>query len=374
MALNPIYIDSATAGATLSVGTINSSTINIGNANSSTNLAGITNSAILKTTSIEPITSGGNLNIGSSINTGPISIETSSNLNTNGAPAISIGTTPSIKTIKIGNSAPATPNTVTVAETVFFGNTMNNITNGDMFIGNAQTTGVIHIGTGGGVVRSGPVNIATTNNSTSTINVGANLTLTNLNGNNYIARNTTGTNPTYIEMNSGTTFNLIDFHCNSAYNRDYDARITCGGGTATDGQGDLAITSKSLSISCPLTLGSTPTGSTQIGWIIAGTFGTVANPASVAIPTAGIWLFTWNITFDCGGAATTWGYSQISGANVPKNQSFPVSMVNSSNSIGTGGSIVVVATVSTYTLQFYGSSTAYSISTGYSYLQAVRIA
>lgn len=129
-----------------------------------------------------------------------------------------------------------------------------------------------------------------------------------------------------------------------------------------------------LTLSKPIILGSAPTASTQIGWIIAGTLASFPNTATIAIPTAGIWLFTWCITLDNAVSLTTWGNSLITGTNVPKNQSFPMSLVNGSVSVGTGGSIVVNATVSTYTVTCAGSSSGYTISTNYSYLQAVRIA
>jgi hypothetical protein len=136
---------------------------------------------------------------------------------------------------------------------------------------------------------------------------------------------------------------------------------------------NVSILSKAISLASPLTLGTTPTGSTQLGWIISGTIGTViGTPASVAIPIAGIWLFTYNITYNVTGT-TSWASSQLSGTNVPLIL-FPYSYINSANAISTCGSIVVNATASTYTVTFYGSSSGYTVSTGYSYLQAVRIA
>ena len=154
-----------------------------------------------------------------------------------------------------------------------------------------------------------------------TINIGApNATVvTNLNGITNIARNTAGTNPTFIEIGSETNYNVIDFHCNSNYNRDYDARIVCAGGTSSEGQGDLSITSKSLSISCPLTLPTTYTAPTsgQLGYIISATIPTVW-PGSQAGGTAtltvspGVWLFTFNIYFTNTTATTNYLYTSES--------------------------------------------------------------
>lgn len=181
--LNPIYIDSSIAGAQLSIGTTNTSFVNIGNANCSTTLVGTTNSSVIKSTSIDPITSGGTLNIGT-----------------------------------------ITPSTIN--------------------IGTASATA---------------------------INVGSSGIATNINGVVHLARNTTGTNPTYIECVSGTSLNYFDFHCNSANATDYDARIICSGGTSTLGQADLQIASKSFNITSPLTLGSLPSLSTQLGYLKVGT-------------------------------------------------------------------------------------------------------
>ena len=89
------------------------------------------------------------------------------------------------------------------------------------------------------------INIGTAN--ATAINVGLSSITTNLNGGINLARNTTGTYPTYIECGSATTFNIIDFHTNSTYNRDYDVRITTSGSDSLkDGRGTMTITGLSI--------------------------------------------------------------------------------------------------------------------------------
>ena len=127
------------------------------------------------------------------------------------------------------------------------------------------------------------------------------------------------------------------------------------------------------------TLGSAPPGTTggpspYLGSVITGTItASTSTPATLTIPVAGIYLFSFNITLNSGGAYQTWGTTQITGANVPSFQSWPSFSVNASNSVGGGGSLVVNATASTYSITFSGSSSAYSVSSGFCYFQATRI-
>jgi len=106
-------------------------------------------------------------------------------------------------------------------------------------------------------ISGGTFNIATTS-PPATINIGTDTTTTNINIGNgnvsnnltgvvMLARNTSGTYPTYMECVSSTTFNYIDFHTNSTYNRDYDVRIiTSGSDSLNDGKGTLSITADTL--------------------------------------------------------------------------------------------------------------------------------
>jgi len=101
--------------------------------------------------------------------------------------------------------------------------------------------------------------------------------------------------------------------------------------------------------------------------------GTVNNPGSLTIPVAGIYIFSFGLTYGSI-STTTWANASISGAGVPASQSFPFSLVNSSNSIGVCGSLVINATASVYLLNFGGNGSSYSLSAGYLYFNATRIA
>jgi hypothetical protein len=98
---------------------------------------------------------------------------------------------------------------------------------------------------------------------------------------------------------------------------------------------------------------------------------------SLTIVTPGIYYFSHAINLNnTSGQYPIWGNSYISGANVPGNASFPFSGSNSLYSIVTSGSIIINATASTYTISFVSNvdRSFYSVSAGFSYFQAVRIA
>ena len=84
-------------------------------------------------------------------------------------------------------------------------------------------------------------------------------------------------------------------------------------------------------------------------------------------------MFIFNITLNCGGAYQTWGNMQIGGVNTGINQSHPCTVVNSSNSVGSSGSITINATVSQYSITFVGSSTSYTVVPSFSFFKAIRI-
>ena len=113
------------------------------------------------------------ITIGSSIpgRTPSIVIDTQSTLNTQAAPAISIGTSASAKTIKIGNST----NTVVVSAITFGAETINNFTgvtgSGNIAIGNLMTSGSIGIGNSSS--RTGQINIGAGATSSGQIAIGS---------------------------------------------------------------------------------------------------------------------------------------------------------------------------------------------------------
>jgi len=143
------------------------------------------------------------------------------------------------------------------------------------------------------------------------ISSGLNDITTNLNGVVHLARYTGGVNPTYMECVSGPVNQYIDFHCNSATNTDYDARILAFGGNDTTGQGELLIEGKHLVLGCPIYPAYSPVKitSTHIGYIMPAYFykgGGTANPNSlsgliqsvgdITLP-MGIWLIQYKTTF-----------------------------------------------------------------------------
>ena len=151
---------------------------------------------------------------------------------------------------------------------------------------------------------------------TGTLNIGQPSSITTINGTVNSGRNTTGINPVYIETKSSTTSNTINFHSNNNYVTNYDSRIIASGGTVTDGQGDLTITSKSLNLSSPITLGSAPTTNAQLGFniknttLIATAITSTANDLmSLTITSAGIWLISGFVSFYGSGTGVLFYYS-----------------------------------------------------------------
>jgi hypothetical protein len=319
------------------------------------------------------------------------------------------------------------------------------LSSGTLSIANSQTNGILNIGTGNNITRSGAINIATVAGSTCPINIlksdgattGGSVNIangalqtttvniasgtgtgtvtignpsnttninsltteirsltTNIIGNTNIAINTQGINPTYFEFGSGTGNQIIDFHCNASYNVDYDSRIIVGGGTSTAGNGDIGILSKSLAISCPLTLcdGTISPTSGQLGYIIPNiypTTTTLVNATDTAILlqplSAGTWLLNYQFRLYVTTAGTTGIFLTkiISGA---KSLAEQVTYVTENSTIfsipARSGSVVVTFTTTTnVALQYYVSSTAVFSILGANtspndntYLQCVRIA
>jgi len=224
--------------------------------------------------------------------------------------------------------------------------------------------------------------------SASSISIGASGSTTNINGAANLARNTAGTNPTYIECFSTITTSVMDFHANSANAVDYDARISCSGGTATLGNGDLAVTSKSFTLSSPLTLGTAATSNAMLGWtakqdITASfTLGSAQVIASQSISTAGVYIVNWGFQYlnstsvtylftnICNGAAATtvaptvfttgnWGNASLGSVGGNPYQS-------------SGGTVVVTASAGTYINLVLNTLGGTSLTAG-TFLQVTRI-
>jgi len=122
-------------------------------------------------------TAVGAINIGSGIGLAPIKIDTGNTGNTNAIPAISIGTSATSKTIKLGN----TGNSIHCSSVDLTSSGINNIANtsGDLSIANLQTSGILNLGTNTsrtsniniGTGATGPFGIYVGNvNSTTTLN------------------------------------------------------------------------------------------------------------------------------------------------------------------------------------------------------------
>jgi len=323
------------------------------------------------------------INVGSATNTGAISLQTASTLNTDGSPAISIGTAGSVKTIKVGSSSVAQTVNVAGMTTNFNGTTTNKLNpltaSHDLLLGSNQNSGILYLGAGDGVARSGNIQIGTGTSSSNQINIlnggsasgsvnimngstnsgsvniangtgatqttsvnistgtttgliaiGNGSSTTRINGACNFARNVNGTNPTYFELSSSTTNNFLDFHCNSAFATDYDVRISATGGTVSDGQGTLTITGASIGISGALTYSSTIGASysslparavTDIGYIYTGTAFNATTPASgstvssITIATAGVYMVSFAY-YTLSTAKPTELYCNLSGGEI----------------------------------------------------------
>ena len=288
-------------------------------------------------------TATGVINIGNSTGVAPIYIESGSLNNTNATPAIKIGTANLERVIKIGNSNTSSPiSNVHIDNLRIRDNRLDNVifSSGAIYMGSAQTNGVINIGTGDGVTRTGAINIATSPNNSCAINImngnttagsvniangtgvsqstavnissgsttglltlgntsnattiasggdiniglnqttgilnlgtnagrigaihigtistpatninGAELNMnalnTNMNGPVNLARNTSGTKPTFIEMSSTSNINYIDFHSSGLVEVNYDSRIFATQGNTADANGALTIQSNILTL------------------------------------------------------------------------------------------------------------------------------
>jgi hypothetical protein len=147
--------------------------------NNVSNLTGDINIGNLQTTGILNLgtlaTRSGAINLGVSGGTQPISIDTSSVLNTVSTPAISIGASTAVKFIKIGSDT--TAGTVSLGllniqtltsgvPTAFLTTTSSSY---DISIGAFQTNGALLFGSGQGVARTGGITFASAPNTACTI-------------------------------------------------------------------------------------------------------------------------------------------------------------------------------------------------------------
>lgn len=238
------------------------------------------------------------INIGSTTGTGQINIQTANTTNsptTDGA--INIGTSAVSKTIRI-NSATA-QGTTTAGDFLFitnnnqntnFINTVTNTTR-NIAIGSNQSTGVLHLGSGGTTPssRSGNINIANQASNSCAINIMNGATTA---GAVNIANGTGATQTTAVNIGSGSTTGVVTIG-----NTDNTVQVN---GDLTMGTGKNITLAPSESYVAPSAgqLGSSAT-------IIIGSNSTTANTDTtlrIATLTAGVWLLIGNCGMGGSGA------------------------------------------------------------------------
>jgi hypothetical protein len=266
--MNSVYIDSAVAASPIYIGPTNANSVIVGNTNSTTSLVGSVN--------IQNEPTAGNVNIKSGTTaSGSINIA-----NSTGSVVTNIGAGTGTGIITIGNPANGTninSGTVNITRNIagtaptyiemYSTNTVNSIefhssgTN-DVDYDSRITTygGTSTAGNGTMDILAGLVNMRSTN----------------------IAYNTAGTVPTYIEMLSDTNNNTIDFHSSGLNQVNFDTRIRATGGTSTEGNGALVISTSSLNINAITSTGiqNFAGASVDIG---IGNF-----PGTALLPTSGV--------------------------------------------------------------------------------------
>jgi hypothetical protein len=242
----------------------------------------------IATNSLNTTSTSSNLVIGSNTNTGTIFINTSATNNTNADPAIAIGTSDVVKTIKIGSAS----NSIHLASLDIAGNSLNNTANqsGAINIANLQTTGQLNIATAGG--RSGNIYIG--NDGTGTVQ-SSNITIGfNTTG----AVNIGGPNGT-VNINGQATFTEVP-HCDviptfseDLTNKLYvDSRIASGGSNFFyfnySDNSTLGSPIKKLGNSVVISALQTVT-TTQLGTNLIATFISDPGVPNITLIPSGIW-------------------------------------------------------------------------------------
>jgi hypothetical protein len=218
------------------------------------------------------------------------------------------------------------------------------LSSGTLNIANSQTNGILNIGTGNNVVRSGAINIATVAGSTCPINIlksdGATTggsvniangalqtttvniasgtgtgTVTIGNSSNTVNLNSAVVNvgrfkasgavtqDLFIEVAVANNNNSIEFHSSGLHSVGSDSRITAYGGTSVNEKGTLELVAETLQMTGNLTLNTgrnitlqptanyvAPTSDTMLGGITEGTFTLPAFPRSSTADIATITL------------------------------------------------------------------------------------
>ena len=190
----------------------------------------------------------------------------------------------------------------------------NNISSGSISIGNAGGPNTITIGSNG----AGPTGTVNVGVSSSTVNVGGTGTSIYI-GNIGTGSGVIGINA--VSLTLGTTTNSVSVGNNSATGAGVTGSVQIGRGAANInignlGNSDIVIgnTGGSVTLKCPLTLGTVAPGIGQLGYNPEGTSVTTTLPAnstttlqSIVLP-AGAWIVSGNCQF----TATTEAWVSIS--------------------------------------------------------------
>jgi hypothetical protein len=166
--------DTATALETFTGG-IASNSIESTTATTSMSVGSIQTDGILNLGTGSTRTATGVINIGNSTGVAPINIQTGSLKNTDSDPAIRIGTSALTRTIKIGST---TDNNISLgnldistrANQVEM-NMLANKASNTMYLCQAQTTGGLNIGSGGGTSRTGAITIGSDESTNFNLNL-----------------------------------------------------------------------------------------------------------------------------------------------------------------------------------------------------------
>ena len=152
-------------------------------------------------------------------------------------------------------------------------------------------------------------------------------------------------------------------------------------GTVNIGRGATAVTigntAAGFKSAGPITLGTTPSSPTQIGFLYNPTVSTTivssgSTQASINIGAAGYYLFTFCLSWNTNLTLPTSFYTVLTGTN-STGTNYGSCAVNGQN-LSCGGSVIINCTASTYSLSIqYGSATGTNVFQG-PYFQALRIA
>jgi len=340
---NPAFYNPSSSGLTTS--TANALYLRKTYADTASSLE--TFSAGIATNNVNTTTLASNLLIGSSTNTGTITISTINTGNSDSTPAISIGTDSGAKTIKINNST----NSVHLSSLDCTGAGLNNVTptSGPIYIGNAQTTStnglLLGCSTTGNVRTTAPIQIGTDTTMTGGITIGNSSTTSpygtitkivgqlvssfypQLNTNYTPATNDAGCYFGWNRSGSNGEFDIISMNQGGSGGLGIFGRVSTGPSNEVP-LGSILATTLSTVVNGVLNIGSInfpyttfPTlGSNQLGYVISSyittafNLATTGNPATITSITLpiGIWQCSYAVRLINSTALQTTTFTNIS--------------------------------------------------------------